>query len=276
MPLQSQYGFPKNRSWSWQTFQDYTALRSCPLNQQPGSCQEHDFKEQWTLLKFLNHSNNDTDCTKFFQHRCTVCNTKQLRLWYWIWVTHKIIIQIHWFNGGKLHSTQVHKHTALHVYKHNRKTPSHKQKQAHLESEDQSMQVVSSKEPWKTRSIINGLNSPVWGPGALKTNTVTIKNITHTYGGFWQKCCHSQSFQSGWIISMNFMNYHISHIIRYTYALFPPWKISPKITVHLNTTRSNCYIRGVLNLQKYLANSRVGLITCSVLRGGKYGKFHPR
>jgi hypothetical protein len=46
------------------------------------------------------------------------------------------------------------------------------------------MQVVSSKEPWKTRSIINGLNSPVYGPGALKTNTVTIKNVTDTYRGF--------------------------------------------------------------------------------------------
>jgi hypothetical protein len=41
----------------------------------------------------------------------------------------------------------------------------------YLESEDQSIQVVSSKEPWKTRSIINGLNSPECSPGALKTKT---------------------------------------------------------------------------------------------------------
>jgi hypothetical protein len=41
----------------------------------------------------------------------------------------------------------------------------------YLESEDQSIQVVSSKEPWKTRSIINGLNSPEYSPGALKTKT---------------------------------------------------------------------------------------------------------
>lgn len=38
MPLQSQYGFPKNRSWSWQAFQDCTTLWSYLLIRQPGPC----------------------------------------------------------------------------------------------------------------------------------------------------------------------------------------------------------------------------------------------
>ena len=44
---------------------------------------------------------------------------------------------------------------------------------SYFESDDQSKQVVSSNDPWKTFSMTNGLNSPVWGPGALKTNTET-------------------------------------------------------------------------------------------------------
>jgi len=83
---------------------------------------------------------------------------------------------------------------------------------------------------------------------------VVLKNfrgfLEWTTDSFYCNACHPK--------------YRISHLIRC--FLIPTRKLSPKVILHLKT-RKNCRL---LNVQKYLANYRVHLITC-VLWGRKYG-----